>query len=95
MNNAWFSFSVSDVGKKRSVNQDSIYSDDAQGIWVVADGMGGHRDGDKASQAIVRFFKDTEFSNILSERILQIEKISFFQTPSPKRYLLFYGSSHR
>ena len=74
MNNAWYSFSVSDVGKKRSVNQDSIYSDDAQGIWVVADGMGGHRDGDKASQAIVRFFKDTEFSNILSERILQIEK---------------------
>jgi len=74
MNNAWYSFSVSDVGKKRSVNQDSIYSDDAQGIWVVADGMGGHREGDKASQAIVKFFKNTEFSNILSERMLQIEK---------------------
>jgi len=74
MNNAWYSFSVSDVGKKRSVNQDSIFSDDVQNIWVVADGMGGHRDGDKASQAIVKFFKDTEFSSVMSERVLQIEK---------------------
>lgn len=74
MSNVWYSFSVSDVGKKRSVNQDSIFADDSQNIWVVADGMGGHRDGDKASQAIVKFFKDTEFSNVMSERVLQIEK---------------------
>jgi serine/threonine protein phosphatase PrpC len=74
MINAWYSFSVSDVGKKRSVNQDSIFADDSQNIWVVADGMGGHRDGDKASQAIVKFFADTEFSNIMSERVVQIEK---------------------
>jgi len=74
MNNSWYSYSVTDVGIKRSVNQDSIYADDIQNIWVVADGMGGHREGDKASQAIVKFFKDTEFSNIMSERVIQIEK---------------------
>lgn len=74
MSNAWYSFSVSDVGKKRSVNQDSIYFDDDQKIWVVADGMGGHRDGDKASQAIVKTFKEIAFSNVMSERLLQIEK---------------------
>jgi len=74
MNNSWYSYSVTDVGMKRSVNQDSIYADDIQNIWVVADGMGGHRDGDKASQAIVKFFKNTEFSNIMSERVMQIEK---------------------
>jgi serine/threonine protein phosphatase PrpC len=74
MSNAWYSFSVCDVGKKRSVNQDSIFSDDNQKIWVVADGMGGHRDGDKASQAIVSLFNKTTFSNVMSERLLQIEK---------------------
>lgn len=74
MSNAWYSFSVSDVGKKRSVNQDSIYFDDNQNIWVVADGMGGHREGDKASQAIVNAFKDLALSNVMSERLLQIEK---------------------
>jgi serine/threonine protein phosphatase PrpC len=74
MNNSWYSYSVTDVGVKRSVNQDSIYADDIQNIWVVADGMGGHRDGDKASQAIVKFFQDTKFSDIMSERVIQIEK---------------------
>tara|TARA_R110002050_G_scaffold128478_13_gene249732 strand:+ start:6274 stop:7347 length:1074 start_codon:yes stop_codon:yes gene_type:complete len=74
MSNAWYSFSVSDVGKKRSVNQDSIYVDNDQKIWVVADGMGGHRDGDKASQAIVSAFKKLTFSNVMSERLIQIEK---------------------
>lgn len=74
MTNSWYSFSVTDVGVKRTVNQDSIYADDQQKIWVVADGMGGHRDGDKASQAIVKFFQNTEFSHIMSERIIQIEK---------------------
>lgn len=74
MSNAWYSFSVSDVGKKRSVNQDSIYCDDDQKMWVVADGMGGHRDGDKASQAIVTAFNEITFSNVMSERIQQIEK---------------------
>lgn len=74
MSNAWYSFSVSDVGSKRSVNQDSIYSDDNQQIWVVADGMGGHRDGDKASQAIVSSFEGITLNKVMSERLLQIEK---------------------
>ena len=74
MDNNWFSFSVTDVGKKRSVNQDSIYVDDQQKIWVVADGMGGHRDGDKASQAIVAAFANMTLTNVMSQRILTIEK---------------------
>ena len=74
MSNPWYSFSVSDVGNKRSVNQDSIFSDDIQKIWVVADGMGGHRDGDKASQAIVTAFRDITLSNVMSERLTQVEK---------------------
>ncbi|MEM5581704.1 PP2C family serine/threonine-protein phosphatase [Roseibium sp. AS2] len=40
-------------GPNHPVNQDSHFSDPATGLFTVADGMGGHRDGDLASQATV------------------------------------------
>ena len=44
-------YSVTDVGRKRKVNQDYVYvSDQPVGnlpnLFVVADGMGGHNAGD-------------------------------------------------
>ncbi len=55
------SFGVTDVGKKRKMNQDYLfYSDEPVGcfpnLYIVADGMGGHKAGDKASSyAVTRF----------------------------------------
>lgn len=51
-------FSLTDVGKKRKVNQDYVYtSEEAVGnlpnLFIVADGMGGHNAGDYASKATV------------------------------------------
>lgn len=43
----------SDVGRVRKVNEDSAISLTESGLWVVSDGMGGHRAGDFASQTIV------------------------------------------
>lgn len=55
---------VTDVGQKRTTNQDFVYaSDDPVGnlpnLFVVADGMGGHKAGDMASRLTVEVLLDS------------------------------------
>lgn len=53
------SYSVTDVGQKRQVNQDYVFASEEPvgnlpNLFVVADGMGGHRAGDFASSFAVQ-----------------------------------------
>ena len=45
--------SDTNVGLRRSVNQDAILADPAVGLFVVADGMGGHEKGEVAAAIVV------------------------------------------
>ena len=55
-------FSITDMGMVRQVNQDYVYATDnplgiLQNLFVVADGMGGHQAGDYASKYTVEVLK--------------------------------------
>lgn len=49
---------ISDVGLKRKVNEDTYYVSKDDGIFLVADGMGGHLAGDMASRIAVDTIAD-------------------------------------
>jgi protein phosphatase len=50
-------WAVSDKGNKRDSNQDSYLVNESLGIFVVADGMGGHSGGEVASSLAVQTFE--------------------------------------
>ena len=50
--------SISDVGLKRPINEDSFRSNDDEGLYVVADGMGGHAHGEVASRIAVETIEE-------------------------------------
>jgi protein phosphatase len=66
-----------DIGRQRSLNEDSMMSflpDDARqlqekgALFVVADGLGGHSDGEQASQMAVNTVKEAYYQDDAEDR---------------------------
>ena len=61
------------IGFVRKKNEDALYVDEQQGLWLVADGMGGIQGGDLASSAIVDNLRSFKRLETLSESVRDIE----------------------
>ncbi|RMO96543.1 PppA [Pseudomonas syringae pv. philadelphi] len=59
------SASYSHVGMVRQINEDAFLERSADGLWVVADGMGGHAAGDYVSSLIVDTLRNSPSASAL------------------------------
>ena len=69
----WSTVSNTDKGRVRTVNEDAYFYSEAQSLWIVADGMGGHSRGDRASREVVDGIRGFVRSDDLIESIKEIE----------------------
>lgn len=71
--NLFVSSELTHPGNFREINEDALLSKPEQGLWVVADGMGGYEAGDVASNMVIKALDELPVSEILPEAIEQIE----------------------
>ncbi len=71
---------ATDVGRQRSVNQDCFIDRADVGLWAVADGLGGHRDGDVASRmvcdALADVLPDAGFEDLIASVAERIQAVN-------------------
>lgn len=69
----WHCSAETHVGVVRELNEDAVFSKPANGLWAVADGMGGHALGDVASETVVKALDGVANCEQLSELVDRVD----------------------
>lgn len=96
---------LTDIGMNRSINQDYVYAStmpvgSLDNLFIVADGMGGHKAGDFASRFVVeklteyfaRPFPDKDVHSIIREGIRKVNR-ELYETANQNEDLRGTGST--
>jgi serine/threonine protein phosphatase PrpC len=70
----YVSAGITDVGRLRATNQDAFVELPAAGLWAVADGMGGYRDGDVASRMVCEGLRSLSGAGPLDDAIMAVRQ---------------------
>ena len=78
MSYRWWSCCRTSTGRQRRINEDAYLALHDVGLWLIADGMGGHARGDVASHIVVEAFRGLgkpysmdDFAQQVKERLRQ------------------------
>lgn len=75
----WHSAACTHAGKIRDCNEDAFFNHSPAGLWAVADGLGGYKNGDVASRMIIEALADHTQQVVSTELALKQRQLDLHQ----------------
>ena len=90
------SVSYSATGPVRNINQDSLFASDVDHVYIIADGVGGLKDGKTASQiAVQKMFAHIKLNSSLEDYYAHMLRATILTNQHVYEYAQSKGADHK